>query len=206
VSVLSFRFEGVANDDYLARWDAEAEGFDDAADHGLRDESVRSAWRGLLLSLLPPAPARVADLGCGTGTLSVLLADEGYVVDGVDFSPEMVRRAEAKAAGRSGVSFRVADAFAPPLEPASYDVVLSRHVLWAMPDPALALVRWEGLLVPTGRLVLVEGRWSNDAGLTAAETQALVARLGRTATVIPLQAPVYWGREIDDERYAVTSP
>jgi methylase of polypeptide subunit release factors len=43
----------------------------------LLDPRVRQAWRGRLLAELPPAPAAIADLGCGTGTLSVLLAAEG---------------------------------------------------------------------------------------------------------------------------------
>ena len=44
---------------------------------------------------------RVADLGCGTATLSLLLAEAGYGVDGVDFSPAMVELARAKVAGRT---------------------------------------------------------------------------------------------------------
>ena len=195
--------------DDIGLWDAEAAGFDEAADHGLRDGEVRAAWRELLLDRLPPAPSRIADLGCGTGTLSVLLADAGHRVHGVDFSPEMVRRAVAKAAGRDasrgGVRFVVGDAAAPPLPAASYDVVLCRHVLWAMPDPAAALRTWLGLLVPGGRLVLVEGRWSTGAGLAAAETVALVEAAGRTASLTRLPEPRYWGREIADERYVVVS-
>ena len=187
--------------DDIALWDTEAEGFDEAADHGLRDPAVRERWRGLLRELLPDAPARVADLGCGTGTLSLLLSEEGYDVTGVDFSPEMVRLARAKA---PGLRFVQADASAPPLDPASYDVVLSRHVLWAMPDPAAALARWQDLLTPRGRLVLVEGRWSTGAGLTGAETVALVEGLGRTAHLRPLPDAGFWGRAIDDERYVVT--
>lgn len=184
-----------------ALWDEEAQAFDEAADHGLRDPAVRAAWRSLLLDLLPPPPARVADLGCGTGTLALLLTEEGFEVTGVDVSPEMVRRARAKV---PAVTFVEADASAPPLDPASYDVVLSRHVLWAMPDPSSALERWAGLLREGGRLVLVEGSWSTGAGLTGAETVALVERLGRPATLRPLPDAAYWGREIDDERYAVT--
>ena len=76
-------------------WDAEAATFDDEADHGLADPATREAWRALLLGVLPPAPARIADLGCGTGSLSVLLAREGYAVDGLDLSPERVARARA---------------------------------------------------------------------------------------------------------------
>ncbi len=187
-------------------WDDEATTYDEAPDHGLRDPQTRAAWRELLLGLLPPAPARIADLGCGTGTLATLLAVEGYAVDGVDFSPEMVQRARAKAGETAGVTFVEADAAAPPLEPASYDVVLSRHVLWAMPSPADALRRWTDLLAPGGRLVLVEGSWHTGAGLTADQTEALVAALGRTTTTRHLTEPVLWGREIDDERYVVVSP
>jgi SAM-dependent methyltransferase len=194
--------------DTIEVWDHEATTFDEAADHGLRDPEVREAWRGLLLTVLPPAPARVADLGSGTGTLSLLLAEEGYAVAGVDFSPAMVRRARAKAAvhpARADVAFVQGDAAAPPLAPGSYDVVLSRHVLWAMPDPADALRRWSDLLTPDGRLVLVEGRWSTGAGLTADETMALVESAGRRADLRTLPEPEFWGREIDDERYVVVT-
>ena len=186
-------------------WNSEAATFDEAADHGLRDPGVRAAWRDLLLDRLPPAPSRVADLGCGTGTLSLLLAEAGHTVDGVDYSPEMVRRAVAKAGGRDDVHFVVGDAAAPPLAPAAYDVALCRHVLWALPDPAAALRRWLGLLAPSGRLVLVEGRWSTGGGLSAADTVGLVERAGRRATVTLLPQARYWGREIDDERYVVVS-
>jgi SAM-dependent methyltransferase len=191
--------------DDIALWDAEAEAFDEAADHGLRDPGVRAAWRSLLVSLVPAPPARVADLGCGTGTLSLLLADEGHAVDGVDFSPAMVTRARAKGEGRRDVRFVVGDAAAPALVRAAYDVVLCRHVLWALPDPAAALRRWVDLLAPGGRLVLVEGRWSTGAGLSAAETVALVEATGRPAELLRLPEPVYWGRDITDERYVVRS-
>lgn len=186
-------------------WDAEAATFDEAADHGLRDPDVRRAWRELFVSVLPDPPARIADLGCGTGTLSLLLADEGHRVDGVDVSPEMVRLAREKTGDRSDVRFRVDDAAEVSLPPGAYDVVLCRHVLWAMPEPAAALRRWTGLLAPGGRLVLVEGSWSTGAGLTAAETVALVEAAGRSASLRRLPEAAYWGREISDERYLVVS-
>lgn len=189
--------------DAIDLWDAEAATFDEAADHGLADPACRAAWRELLLEHLPKAPARVADLGCGTGTLSLLLAEEGYAVDGVDFSPEMVRRAQAKAGGVA--AFTVGDAAEPPLAEATYDVVLSRHVLWAMPSPAAALDRWMALLRPGGRLLLVEGNWSTGAGLSAEETVALVEATGREPVLRRLPEPVFWGRDISDDRYLVTT-
>jgi ubiquinone/menaquinone biosynthesis C-methylase UbiE len=186
-------------------WDAEAPTFDDEPDHGLRDPVTRAAWLALLAGHLPAPPARVADLGSGTGTLSVLLAGAGYSVSGVDFSPAMVERARRKLSAEDDVSFVVADAGDPPLEPASYDAVLCRHVLWALPDQAAALERWVQLLRPAGRLVLVEGFWHTGAGLTAARTEELLRGAGRTPTTHPLTDEVYWGGPVDDERYLVVA-
>jgi hypothetical protein len=53
--------------------------------------------------------------------------------------------------------------------------------------------------------VLVEGRWSTGAGLTARECEQLVLAVRADATVTPLTDPVLWGGPIDDERYLVTS-
>lgn len=186
-------------------WDAEAAAYDEPADHGLADPTVREAWRTLLLGVLPPAPARVADLGCGTATLAALLAGEGYAVDGVDFSPEMLARAAVKTARLAEVTLRLGDASAPPLAPAAYDAVLCRHLLWALPDPVAALRRWVDLLRPGGVVVLVEGFWSNAAGLHATDTLALLATAGRSGEVRVLDDPAYWGHEIADERYLVRS-
>ena len=184
-------------------WDAQAARFDDEPDHGLHDPLVREAWRSLLRSVLPPSPGRVADLGCGTGTLALLLVEDGYAVDGVDLSPEMVRRATTKAGTFPGTSFVVGDAADPPLPDATYDVVLCRHVLWALPDPAAALARWVQLLAPDGRLVLVEGSWSTGAGLTTDETVALVEGAGLATRSRVLDDPAFWGGPITDERYVV---
>lgn len=187
-------------------WDQHAATFDQEPDHGLLDPDVRAAWAAVLLPLLPASPASVVDLGCGTGSLSVLLAQAGHEVRGTDLSPRMVAAAQAKASA-AGVPavFVEGDASEPPYAPGSCDVVLARHVLWALPNPAAALKRWVGLLKPGGLLMLVEGRWSTGAGLTAAECRALVLEVRRDADVTRLDDPALWGRSIDDERYLLVS-
>ncbi|WP_137294145.1 class I SAM-dependent methyltransferase [Nocardioides dongxiaopingii] len=193
-------------DDHRTYWDGEAERFDDEPDHGLGDPATREAWRQLLAAHLPAAPADVVDVGCGTGTLALLLADAGHRVRGVDLAPRMVERARAKA-GDAGldVPFTVGDAADPPYEPGSTDVVLCRHVLWALPDPASALARWTALLRPGGRLVLVEGRWHTGGGLTAAESERLVGAQWGDVRVVAMPDEVFWGGPITDERYLLVA-
>ena len=194
-------------DNASVQWDAEAEAFDDAADHGLRDPEVRRAWAELLLPLLDGPRLHIADLGCGTGTLSLLLAAEGgHLMTGEDFSSEMIRRAHAKAEQVVPKPvFIVGDAAKPPLTARSFDAVLSRHVLWAMPDPGAALGNWIELLTPTGVLILIEGRWHTGAGLTADECLRLVSERREHVQLSMLDDPSYWGAPIPDERYVIIS-
>ncbi len=187
-------------------WDEEAARFDEQPDHGLAGPAVRAAWTALLLPQLPAVPALVADLGCGTGSLSVLLAQAGHTVIGLDRSGPMTRIAQAKAAAAAvPVRFVQGDAADPPCGPASVDVLLARHVLWAMPDPAAAVSRWARLLRRGGRLVLVEGRWSTGAGLTARDCLALVRRHRTLARLTRLDDPALWGGPVADERYLIVS-
>lgn len=187
-------------------WDAEADDFDEQPDHGLRDPAVRSAWADLVLPLLPPSPARVADLGCGTGSLSLLMAEAGHHVSGLDVSPAMVALAREKIAGAGfDAELSVGDAAVPPWPQGTFDVVLTRHVLWAMDDPDAALTCWIDLLGPQGRLVLIEGRWWTGAGMSAADVTDLVRRHRVEAEVIALNDAALWGGPIRDERFAVVS-
>ncbi|MEH0422155.1 class I SAM-dependent methyltransferase [Streptomyces sp. B21-083] len=186
-------------------WDAEAATFDDEPDHGLRDPVVREAWADRLRSWLPDRPADILDLGCGTGSLSLLASEQGHRVTGVDASPAMVEHARSKLAGRAAV-FLVGDAAAPPVGEERFDVVLVRHVLWTLPDPARLLRHWRGLLRAGGRMVLVEGVWGtvSPAGIPADTLAALLTPLAGDVRVERLSGDArLWGREVRDERYAV---
>jgi SAM-dependent methyltransferase len=74
------------------------------------------------------APGRLLlDVGCGEGRHCILAAQMGFIPTGVDYEPLAIRRAKANAR-KSGLAqpirFLVADVFALPFEPASFDVVL----------------------------------------------------------------------------------
>jgi SAM-dependent methyltransferase len=53
---------------------------------------------GLIMALLPQPPARLLDLGCGTGWTSAFFARRGYRVTGQDIAPDMIRYAERNRA------------------------------------------------------------------------------------------------------------
>jgi ubiquinone/menaquinone biosynthesis C-methylase UbiE len=194
------------SEDAVAMWDRQAATFDDEPDHGLRDPTIKRAWAVLLKAVLPDPPASIADLGSGTGSLSVLLAQAGHHVHGVDTSRRMLDEARRKAQqSKVSVELHHGDAAQPPLVDASFDVVLARHVLWALPDPSAALANWVRLLRPGGRLVLIEGRWMTGAGLSATDCTALVRQHRQEAYVRTLDDPALWGKTITDERYLVLS-
>lgn len=206
-------------------WDDRAAGYDDEPDHGLGRADTRAAWQSLLSAWLPPRPSRVADLACGTGSLSALVAQLGHDVLAVDLAPNMVRRARAKCAP-FGERVRIVhgDVSDPPLDRASVDVVLARHILWTLPDPHEALARWVRAVRPGGRLVLVEGRWWSPqdqdpdqqdpdqqdrmpwaGGVRADDLQAALEPLVASSRVVRLSDPVLWGKQIRDERYLLVA-
>ncbi|MEO3972462.1 methyltransferase domain-containing protein [Streptomyces sp. CAU 1734] len=210
-------------------WDAVAASFDDEPDHGLRDARVREAWAARLGRWLPVRGRGgadgldVLDAGCGTGSLSLLMAASGHRVTGVDLSARMVERAREKfaAAGLAG-HFLTGDAAAPPAGAAVFDAVIARHLLWTLPDPPAALRTWCDLLRPGGTLILVEGRWGESAtatpyvagagalpwggGVGAEELLGAVRPLVGAARIEELSGEAaLWGRAVTDERYALTA-
>jgi SAM-dependent methyltransferase len=188
-------------------WDGEAATFDDAPDHGLRDPGVRKAWTSLLTTWLPPAYPTVLDAGCGTGSLSLVLAGLGHAVTGIDLSPAMIACAQEKALQQgASVQFQVMDAAYPRLAPGQFDALVCRHLLWALPEPAQVLGRWARLLKPQGRCILVEGFWATGAGLHAQEVLNLLPASWTHIELIKLSdLPELWGRQVSDERYAVVA-
>lgn len=124
-------------------WNAEAASFDNQPDHGLRDPVVRAAWTQLLQNSLPTHKSEVLDIGCGTGTLSLVLAELGHTVTGVDLSPDMLAIAQAKAkTAQQSITFKVVDAAFPQFAAKQFDVIVCRHLLWALPEPPQVLQRW----------------------------------------------------------------
>lgn len=169
------------HDELRRWWNTDAATYDHAHTHGMRSPTERAAWTAALRRALPDPPARVLDVGAGTGFLSIAAARLGHEVTSLDLAPAMLEhlRENARAAG---VQTEVVEGPAEQPPPGPFDAVIERHLLWTLPDPLLALKAWRAA-APEGRLVVFEGLWGNADKAEALRGQARKAwrRLRRIA-------------------------
>lgn len=98
------------------------------------------------------------------------------------------------------------DAASPALAGHPFEVVMCRHLLRTLPEPAHVLARWRQLLAPTGRVILIEGFWMPGAGLKAeAVIEMLAGRFVVVAHVPLSDNSLLWGTVVPDERYTLNA-
>ncbi len=102
------------------------------------------------------AQGRVLEVAPGTGR-SLEHYPAGVHLSGVELSPEMLAVARRRAAELGlTVDLREGDAAQLPYADASFDTVLCALALCSIPDPARALAEMHRVLVPGGRLLLLD--------------------------------------------------
>ncbi len=101
---------------------------------------------------------RVVDLGTGSGRMLTLLGRKAKMSVGLDLSQNMlnIARANVTKAGLEGVELRHGDIFATRLPERSADLVLVHQVLHYLADPAAAVAEAARLVMPGGRLLIVD--------------------------------------------------
>ncbi len=98
----------------------------------------------------PPGPARVLDVGCGSGVLLARMQSLGWQVEGVEVDPAAVKAARAR-----GVPVRLGTLEQQAFPADHFDAVHSAHVLEHVHDPLALLRECRRILKPGGTLVFL---------------------------------------------------
>jgi len=143
------------------------ENFDEHAGPDTRERQLvpgRSwaGWSRALGHLLPPV--RVADLGCGEGYLTIEASRWASHVIAVDRSASVLQRGRELAARRkvSNITWKTGDLEQLPLDDGSVDVALLSQALHHAEDPARAITEAARIIVPGGRVLLLDLREHNE--------------------------------------------
>jgi SAM-dependent methyltransferase len=121
----------------------------------LRTRAERSEFARLLDAAIAP-DARILEIGCGTGQMSLYLGRADRVVIGADLTRASLKlgAAAARRFGVDNVQFVETDLHRPGLRAGAFDVVYTSGVLHHTPDPRQAFARLLPLLRPGGTIVL----------------------------------------------------
>src|SRR6266850_1980083 len=105
-----------------------------------------------------PRGARVLDVGCGTGEITARLASlfPGASLVGVDLEATHLERARERCVALGDrVRFQTDDALALSFPSNTFDLVVCRHVIQAIPDAPRALAEMARVARPGGRLHVI---------------------------------------------------
>jgi len=141
--------------------------------------------------------ARIVEIGCGTGQMSLYLARGDRIVIGADLTRAslLLGGAAARRFGIGRVQFVETDLARPGLRDGAFDVVYASGVLHHMPDPRAAFARIARLARPGGKIVV--GLYNSYARLPL-RLRRLVARM-TGYRIIPFD-PVLADRTGEPER------
>ena len=123
---------------------------------------LKHTQQHILNTLIRPG-MRILEIGCGTGTLTVQMAEKGAQVIGIDFSPQMLGAASLSVRHHKltdSVSLKLMDAAlaADSFKPQSFDLIAASLSLSEMTPEAqqYILASCHSLLAPDGLLVVVD--------------------------------------------------
>jgi ubiquinone/menaquinone biosynthesis C-methylase UbiE len=101
---------------------------------------------------------KVLDAGTGPGFMATIMALLGHDVTGVDLCSKMISCAKENTASLGlSINFQCIDAGELPFEDNTFDVVVSRNVLWALTNPEEVLLQWHRVLKQGGTLMYFDG-------------------------------------------------
>jgi SAM-dependent methyltransferase len=136
-------------------------------------------------------PCRALELGCGTGTNSVWLAQQGFEVTGIDVAPLALERAEKRAhAAGVNVRFVVADVLHLPDLDGSFEFFFDRGCYHAIrrnsPDQYASAVARQLLSGARGLILAGNAREPHDPGPPVVTQEQIRDELGLAFQILDL--------------------
>ncbi|HWB54936.1 MAG TPA: metalloregulator ArsR/SmtB family transcription factor [Tepidisphaeraceae bacterium] len=122
----------------------------------LRSQLYGHGFIAAAIGAMLPSTYTVADLGCGTGSFSQILAPHVKRVLAVDHSPAMLKTASKHLADFSNVEVIRAELTSLPIEDHSCDAAVLSLVLTYIDDPAAVLGEMARILKPGGKAIIVD--------------------------------------------------
>ena len=121
----------------------------------------RDAWRDLILRYAPrKKKLRILDVGTGPGFFAMTLALAGHEVVAIDVTEQMLEHARENArVYGANVKFLLQRGENLPCPDESFDLIVSRNVIWNLEFPECAFREWERVLAPGGRMVYFDANW-----------------------------------------------
>ncbi|HMR68433.1 MAG TPA: methyltransferase domain-containing protein [Anaerolineae bacterium] len=126
------------------------------------DPRQRAMWEAYLSEVDFPPAAQVLEIGCGTGSVSRILAKWPGVgqVLGVDPSPVFITKARKLAQGIPNLSFKEGDGRSLTLAGNTCDVVVVHQALSHVPQPEQLIAEAFRVLCPGGWLAVFDGDYA----------------------------------------------
>ena len=139
-------------------WTLRADGYSETVLEQIEDGRYRH-WLGIIEKHLPEGGSlRILDVGCGPGFFPIILGREGHSVTAVDYTEAMLDQARENCS-RYGVEavFERMDAQHLEFDDDSFDVVISRNLVWDLESPRDAYREWLRVVRPGGKLMVFDG-------------------------------------------------
>ena len=143
-------------------WTNRAEGYSDQNKAELADKR-RDLWRDVVCEHMPDKDKeeiKILDIGTGPGFFPIMLAQNGYRVNAVDYTPEMLVKAKENAGElNERITFARMDAKELDFEDNSFDIILSRNLTWVLEEPDKAYREWHRVLKNGGKMLNFDANW-----------------------------------------------
>lgn len=143
-------------------WSTRTEGYSEVNQKELHG-TQKKAWLAVLEKEFPDRPKaeiRILDIGTGPGFFPMILAEQGYDVDAVDYTEGMLEKARENAGELcERIRFQRMDAQKLEFEDKTFDVVISRNLMWNLQNPEMAYREWYRVLKTGGKMLNFDANW-----------------------------------------------